>query len=134
MPIEYYKIDKSKSMDMMKSAPSTAMGLEPMWDAQTSDQFPSEKGCIDLAYGFSICWELDLANLVLIITLKFNGMEVGRWRLDRNNTSIHIGVDVKVAKASLDLTVDWNERKITLKGEVCAMGFCKRFDVIIFKW
>ena len=134
MEIEYFEKDESKAIELMKSAPSVAFSEVPVWDAETSPQFRSENGCIDLAFGFSLCWELDLANLVVIITLKFKGMELGSWRLDKDHTSVHIGINVGFAKASLDLAVDWINRKITLKGEVCFMGSCKRFDVVLFQW
>lgn len=93
-----------------------------------------ESGCYNLAFGFTICWELDISIKRVAIELKLLGNSLDKWILDATHTCIHIGVDVGLGGTSLDLCVNWDKKKVTLKGEVHWLGQHKEFDVILFKW
>lgn len=122
----YGKISKTMSQE-----PSVNY---PVFDSDTSPQARLENGCYSLAYGFKVCWELNLSVPMASIELKWNDTSLGKWILDTTHTCTHIGINVGVASASLDLCADWTQNQITLKGEACFMGQCKEFDVVLFKW
>lgn len=132
MPIEYtYKEIPSESMLKLRSETSFNT---PLWDTETSEMARLEQGCFNLAYGFKLCWELDIIAERIVIELKWNDISLGKWVLDSTHTSVHIGVKYLGYGVSLDLSVDWHEREVRLKGEIDYIIGKKTFDVIIFKW
>lgn len=106
----------------------------PVFDSNTSPQVRLVSGCFNLAYGFQICWELDPSVPRAEIELKLLGTSLGKWVLDATHTCVHIGINVGLASASLDLCANWIQREITLKGEVCRFGQCIEYEVVLFKW
>lgn len=132
MPIEY--TSKHIASETMLKLRSEASFNTPIWDKETSEMARLEQGCFSLAYGFKLCWELDISAMRIVIELKWNDISLGKWVLDTTHTCVHIGVNYSGCGVSLDLCVDWNKGEVELKGEVDYIIGKKTFDVVLFKW
>jgi hypothetical protein len=128
MPIEFYK-EKAGA-----NVATGAFGAVKI-HADTSPQFQAIKNCVNLIDSIQLCYELDLSNFLIkvCVTAPVVGT-IGCWILDKNNTCVHIGADVGLASISVDVCVDWNAKKITLKGKACAFGQCTNWDVVLLQW
>ena len=71
--------------------------------------------------------------------VKLLGQRIGGGRLDQNNADITIGVDIGLAKVSIQLKADFAKKELTVHGEACVRNWhggwdCSPFDAVILRW
>ena len=71
--------------------------------------------------------------------IKLVGQQIGSGRLDQNNASASLGIDLGLAKASVGLAADFTARELRVQGEVCVRDWlgrwqCTGFNEVILRW
>lgn len=73
------------------------------------------------------------------VEVKLLGIRVGRGRIDRNQATFSVGVNLWVAKASVTTRADFDKEELLAEGEVCrrswnASWVCDRFSTVLLRW
>ena len=92
------------------------------------------------------CWSFgplemcaEYSNDGIDVDIKLLGQRIGGGRLDQNNATISVGVDVGLAKTSVGITADFGAKELVVDGEVCTRNWhggwdCSGFHAVILRW
>ena len=105
--------------------------------SNTIPQLSYEEGCLDLAYGFTLCWEVNISINRAVIELKYYSLSLGKWILDICHASAHINTNLETLckSASLNVFANWDRREIIFRGKVCSASEIEKYNnVILSNW
>ncbi|MFN3244979.1 MAG: hypothetical protein ACE37K_25985 [Planctomycetota bacterium] len=91
-------------------------------------------GCIGLFAGLSLCYDVSIAPPSAHVCLEFAGIELACLDLSAAKPCATLKGDYKLVSWDLELCLDLTGKKITLKGKVCTLGMCKKFDLTVLSW
>ena len=97
--------------------------------------FQRISGCISISE-VEICVSIDTEEKKAYVTIKIKGEVIFTATLDENHLCASVP-DIclfGVCLNNAEVCVDWNETKVTAKGEICLSIFCKDFDIVVFDW
>lgn len=92
------------------------------------------------------CWSFgplevcaEYSNGGIDFEVKLAGQRIGGGRLDSNNATFSVGVDLGLVKAGVTLTADFNARQLVAAGEACVRDWlgrwqCQGFNEVILRW
>lgn len=93
-------------------------------------QLSYEEGCLDLAFGFTLYWEVNISANRAIIELKYYSSSLGKWALDICHTSAHIHANLETLRksGSLNVFASWDKKEIIFKGKVYFASENEKYD------
>lgn len=88
------------------------------------DQYKNTKACFGFLQIFQLCAEVDHQRGTTIISIEAFGVQVGRWVLDRSQTSVKIALRPGLWPAAwgeldLEIGINWTDG-IFMSGKACA--------------